>query len=237
VLTLLRGGEPLTYLWNAAANAHLDRVKLSATARGRLSVVPCDQELSEAELTKLLTPLSPWVGPRQRDGFREALALAAYQAQTAWPVVQALVCDDAAQYRQVTDELALCWVHEGRHYAKLLAHVPLHRQLLESFQDDFWDYYRELLAYRKQPTPEAATRLEQAFDPPEAGSGGRPASGCWTSGSRSRGRKKKGCCWCCATPSCRSTTTQPSWRRGGGCASETSASAHAARPAPRPGTP
>lgn len=164
VLSLLRGGEPLTYLWNAVADAHLDRLKLSATARRWLSVVPRDQELSAAELTTLLTPLSRWVGPRQRDGFREALALAAYQAQTDWPVVQTLVCDDAAQYRQVTEELALCWVHEGRHYAKLLAHLPLHRQLLETFQDDLWDFYRDLLAYRERPTPEEATRLEQAFD-------------------------------------------------------------------------
>lgn len=164
VLTLLRGGEPLTYLWNAVADAHLDWLKLSATVRRRLSVVPRDQELSEAELTKLLAPLSPWVGSQQRTWFREALALAAYQAQKSWPVVQTLLCDDAAQYRLVTEELALCWVHEGRHYAKLIAHLPLHRQLLESFQHDLWDYYRALLAYRKQPTPEEAARLEQAFD-------------------------------------------------------------------------
>lgn len=164
VLTLLRGGEPLTYLWNAVADAQLDRVKLSAAARRRLSVVPRDQELSAAELTRRLTPLSPWVGPQRRAGFAEALALAAYQAQTDWPVVQTLLCDDAAQYRQVTEELALCWVHEGRHYAKLIAHVPLHRQLLASFQDGFWDFYRELLTYREQPTPEQATRLEREFD-------------------------------------------------------------------------
>jgi hypothetical protein len=164
VLTLLRGGELLTYVWNATADAYLDRVELSATARQRLSVVPRDRELSEAELTKLLVPLNRWVGRQQRAWFREALALAAYQAQTDWPVVQTLLCDDAAQYRQVTDELALCWVHEGRHYAKLLAHVPLHRQLLESFQHDFWNFYRELLAYREQPTAGDAPRLEQAFD-------------------------------------------------------------------------
>ncbi len=164
VLTLLRGGEPLTYRWNAVADAHLDRVKLSASARRRLSGIPRDRELSEAELTALLTPLSPWVGSQQRAWFREALALAAYQAQTDWPVVRTLLCDDAAQYRLVTEELALCWVHEGRHYAKLIAHLPLHRHLLASFQEDFWDFYRELLAYREQPTPGEATRLEQAFD-------------------------------------------------------------------------
>lgn len=79
-------------------------------------------------------------------------------------MVQALVCDDAAQYRQVTDELGLCWVHEGRHYTKLVAHVPLHQRLLAAFRTDFWAYYRELLAYRERPTPGEASRLERRFD-------------------------------------------------------------------------
>ncbi len=164
VLELLRGGGPLSYRWDAVADEYLDWVGVSPGARRRLAVVPRDQALTETTLTTLLDALRPWVGPQQRAWFREALALAAYQAQTDWPVVQTLLCDDAAQYRLVTEELALCWVHEGRHYAKLIAHVPLHRQLLAAFQDDFWAYYRELLAYRERPTPGEATRLEQRFD-------------------------------------------------------------------------
>jgi Transposase IS66 family len=164
VLSMLRRGGPLTYRWDATADAYLDWVGLSATARRRLGVVPREQELDEATLTNLLGPLRPWVGPQQRTWFREALALAAYQAQTDWPVVQALVCDDAAQYRLVTDELGLCWVHEGRHYTKLVAHVPLHRRLLAEFRTQFWAYYHALLAYRAQPTSAEARRLEQRFD-------------------------------------------------------------------------
>lgn len=164
VLAMLRGGGPLTYRWDATADTYLDGVGLSATARRHLSAVPRDQELDEATLTGLLEPLRPWVGPQQRTWFREALALAAYRAQGAWPVVQALLCDDAAQYRLVTDERGLCWVHEGRHYTKLIAHIPLHRARLDDFRTDFWAYYRELLAYRERPTPEEAARLEQRFD-------------------------------------------------------------------------
>jgi transposase IS66 family protein len=165
VLSMLRGGRPLSYLWNDTADAYLAWVKLSATARRTLSsAIPRDQELDEASLSGLLDPLYPWVGPQQRTACREALALAAYEAQTDWPVVQALVCDDAAQYRLVTDELGLCWVHDGRHYTKLIVHVPLHQQLLAAFRTDFWAYYRELLAYRAQPSPEEAIRLEQGFD-------------------------------------------------------------------------
>jgi hypothetical protein len=165
VLRLLRGGGALTYRWDATADAYLDWVGLSATARRTLlSGIPRDQELDETTLLALLEPLSRWVGPQQRTWCREALALAAYQAQTDWPVVQALVCDDAAPYRLVTDELALCWVHEGRHYTKLIAHVPLHQRLLADFRAEFWAYYRELLAYRERPSPTEAARLEQRFD-------------------------------------------------------------------------
>ena len=165
VLSMLREGGTLTYLWDATADAYLDWVGLSASARRTLSsAIPRDQELDEAALNALLDPLSPWVGPQQRLWCREALALAAYEAQTDWPVVRTLLCDDAAQYRLVTEELGLCWVHEGRHYTKLIVHAPLHQQLLADFSTDFWAYYRELLAYRAQPSPEEATRLEQRFD-------------------------------------------------------------------------
>jgi hypothetical protein len=164
VLAALRGGGELAYRWDATADAYLDRVGLSGSARRRLSVVPRDQELDEASLTGLLEPLSRWVGPQQQTWFREALALAAYQAQTDWPVILALLCDDAAQYRLVTDALGLCWIHEGRHYKKLVAHLPLHRALVEAFRGKFWDYYDELLAYRQQPSAAEAQRLEQRFD-------------------------------------------------------------------------
>jgi hypothetical protein len=120
--------------------------------------------LDEPTLTGLLDPLRPWVSIQPRTWFREALALAAYRAQTAWPVITALLSDDAAQYRLVTEEHALCWIHEGRHYKKLVAHVPLHRELLATFCTDFWVYYHELLAYREHPTPAEATRLDLRFD-------------------------------------------------------------------------
>jgi hypothetical protein len=164
VLAVLGGGGPLSYLWNATADAYLDQVDLSALARWYLRSVPRDQVLDEAALTGLLSPLHPRVGPQQRTRFREALALAAYRTQTDWPVIWTLLSDDAAQYRLVTAEHALCWIHEGRHFKKLVAHVPLHRERLTEFRTDFWKFYRELNAYRAQPTPEEAARLELDFD-------------------------------------------------------------------------
>jgi Transposase IS66 family len=81
-----------------------------------------------------------------------------------FPVVRVLLCDDAPQFRSVTADLALCWIHAGRHFKKLTPFVPVHQALLDAFQTRFWAYYRELLAYRVQPTVADATRLAAAFD-------------------------------------------------------------------------
>ena len=80
------------------------------------------------------------------------------------PVVQLLVCDDAPQFQWVTDEVALCWVHAGRHYKKLTPYVALHRAFVETFLTEFWDYYHELRSYQEQPSAEERIRLEARFD-------------------------------------------------------------------------
>ena len=61
-------------------------------------------------------------------------------------------------------ELALCWIHEGRHYKKLTPWVAAHRDTLDTFVEDFWDFYDALLVYRHQPTADERTRLSAAFD-------------------------------------------------------------------------
>jgi len=64
----------------------------------------------------------------------------------------------------VTEDLALCWIHEGRHHKKLLPSVPQHRTLLDAFLDEFWTFYNDLLVYRQRPTAEERVRLSAAFD-------------------------------------------------------------------------
>src|SRR5205823_839895 len=106
----------------------------------------------------------PDLGPQQRRWVLDAMAVAAYRAEAAAPVVRLLLCDDAPQFDGVTEELGLCWVHEGRHFKKLLPYLAEHRRLTEEFLGRFWDYYRELLAYRERPTAAERARLDAAFD-------------------------------------------------------------------------
>jgi Transposase IS66 family len=123
-----------------------------------------EQDLREADfLSKLGTEL-PKISAQNRKTLIDAAAIAAYHAETAYPVIRALMTDDAPQFNWLTEEQALCWVHEGRPYKKLIPVVPRHRKLLTDFLKRFWEYYDELLAYRQSPTPEESLRLEAEFD-------------------------------------------------------------------------
>jgi hypothetical protein len=163
VLDVLSGGQR-QYLWNAEADVHLEAGGLATRARRWLAGLPRDQVLEVAMVEGWLDRPGRGPGAQTRPRLLEALAIAAYHAQTDWPIVECLVCDDAPQFRLVTDELALCWVHEGRHYTKLTAYLPQHRVQLDTFRQAFWRYYHDLLAYRERPTPAERTRLQSRFE-------------------------------------------------------------------------
>jgi hypothetical protein len=165
IVEVLRGSRPAAYRYDHEAERHLAFLGLSAAAQARVhAALPRDQELDEVTLTQLLDGPLARLGPRQREQVREALAVASYLADPAWPVVRALVCDDAPQFRGITEELALCWVHEGRHFKQLTPFLPQPKAALADILDRFWTYYRELLAYRDHPTPEERARLDARFD-------------------------------------------------------------------------
>ena len=85
----------------------------------RVQGLPQDQEWREAEFTALLDERLRALGAQPRSRILEAAAVAAYHAQLEFPVIKLLLCDDAPQFNWVTEQLALCWIHEGRHYKKL----------------------------------------------------------------------------------------------------------------------
>lgn len=164
ILDVLRGGAPRRFRLNAEALAYLDQVQLAQVNRARLLQLPWAQDLDEATLTEVLTRYLPQLPEQQRKWIVDALAVAAYHAQTEWPVIRLLLGDDAPQWSWLTADLAGCWVHEGRHYKKLTPWVDAHRVALDDFLSQFWEFYDELLAYRNHPTPTERVRLVAAFD-------------------------------------------------------------------------
>lgn len=164
VLAVLWGQAPLFRL-NRDACDWLAATTLSQTLQARLpQVLPWETDLTAAELSAALTDAGLTLSAQQRQQVWDALAIAAYHAQTLVPVVRQLLSDDAAVYHLIADAHALCWVHDGRHYAKLAPVVPHHQALLAAFRRDYWAYYRRLVAYRAAPTPTERERLRADFD-------------------------------------------------------------------------
>lgn len=164
VLAALTNGRSLNCVLNAEAKQRLAGVSLPAKVRTKLEQAVPEQGLPQTEFTRWLDEQWPELGAVQRRHILEAAAVAAYHVQQEFPIVDLLVCDDAPQYTQLTEDLAGCWVHDGRHYKKLLPVVAAHQQAVEDFLDRYWDFYAELLVYKQQPSSAEAERLGNAFD-------------------------------------------------------------------------
>lgn len=164
ILDVLRNQAPRVYRVNEEALSYLATLGLAEATRAVLRQWPWEQDLSEEVFTDWLETTLPWLGPHQRTWVREGTAVAAYQAQTDWPVVRALMVDDAPQFKGITEDVALCWVHEGRHYKKLTPYLAQHADFRRDFLGQFWAYYHELRAYQQAPTPADRDRLSRRFD-------------------------------------------------------------------------
>ena len=164
IIDVLTNHRPRRFWLNAEALGFMEACGLSAVRRQQVEQLPAGTIVDEATMQAWLEAHLPGLGPQQRKWILDATAVAAYHAAVEFPVVRLLVCDDAPQFTLVTEELALCWVHEGRHYKKLMPSLPYHQALLEAFVQRFWTYYDQLLAYREQPLPEEAARLEGEFE-------------------------------------------------------------------------
>jgi hypothetical protein len=93
---------------------------------------------------------------------RDAAAIIAYQKYCGKTSV--LMTDGAFQFQRITKHQALCWIHEGRHYKKIKPVFAIHREALEAYRKEFWEYYRSLLAYKKSPNVLKAQELSEDFD-------------------------------------------------------------------------
>jgi hypothetical protein len=165
VLDVLRNGRQRIFRLNAEALGYLEnQLKWSKAVWGTLQSWVAEQDLDEPTFLKRLDAELPGLGKQQRKLLIDAAAVAAYHAETGFPVVRALICDDAPQFNWLARLMMLCWVHEGRHYKKLSPVVALHRNQLDSFLKRFWEYYDQLLAYRQDPTQDERQRLETEFD-------------------------------------------------------------------------
>ncbi len=164
VIELLWGNREMLFCLNELAFIYLQECGLSQVKQAAVAELPQHQMFIQAEFVALLQEHVPDLGPQQSKWILEGATIAAYHTQDEFPIVQLLVCDDAGQFKRITEALALCWIHEGRHYKKLCPAIEYHQELLADFMTDFWAFYHQLLRYRLEPCPQEQKRLTDEFD-------------------------------------------------------------------------
>lgn len=97
----------------------------------------------------------------------EILALAYYLYQTDFARVQNLLSDAGPEYIGIATHHALCWLHEERHYKKMMPKLQVNQMAVQQVRSQIWDYYKKLLNFKELPPDIQAQEkpiLDQEFD-------------------------------------------------------------------------
>ena len=70
--------------------------------------------------------------------------------------------DDAGQFNAFVR--SLCWIHEERHYRKLIMTTEQARADLERVRDQIWSIYQKLKAFKASPEAETIESIKTQFD-------------------------------------------------------------------------
>ncbi len=166
ILDVLRNFESRSFIFNEEAFNLLAQLKVPKKIITLLHNVKKNIAFNEQDMDEILNNIFPdsKKGKNHRTRIMEAAAIAYYHQEVGMPIVKVLLCDDAPQFKLITDELSLCWIHEGRHYKRLMPVVLIHQNKLEEFCGFFWNFYRELYKYKKNPSVELADLISTKFD-------------------------------------------------------------------------
>src|SRR3982750_3553501 len=162
-LELLRAGHP-DYVINAEALAYMRERALSGPVIGRLATHP----------EHIFPDEAAWMDHLQRLGIPD-LKVSPDPVRIAtegalWGAIKAhgllpetvIVSDDAGQFRVGCH--ALCWVHAERLVHKLDTFTDHQRRMQQSQRALIWWFYRDLKAYRREPTRRRRAELRARFD-------------------------------------------------------------------------
>jgi hypothetical protein len=163
VIDILTQGQ-MKFIFNEHAFLLMKEMKLPEKWLNIIKTNYAEQSMDRQEMDALLNTHFP--NPNKQQSNRlvllESTAIAAYQLLPH--AVKFLLTDDAPQYNKITEYHPLCWIHDGRHYKKLMPVVMSHRNILNEFITKYWDYYDKLLTYKSIPTQVEADRLSKEFD-------------------------------------------------------------------------
>jgi hypothetical protein len=165
VLQVLQNRESLDFLLNQETSAWLELFNTPMWVRQQMTNWPHGKLLTREQMDTLLKAgVAERLNDQQQARILEAAALTAYHEQDEFPIISILLSDDASQFQHITQQQALCWIHEGRHYKKLTPFVTYHQQLIDDFLARFWSLYADLQDYRMAPTSDQVDVLRADFE-------------------------------------------------------------------------
>ena len=164
ILKILNLNSELTYRIDDEALGLLKQLRVGKRYIEALTPMTTDQDFSEENILGLLSETFGDLPEKVTVQILEATGISSYHKRTSIPVVKILLCDDAPQFKLLTEALMLCWIHEGCHYKKLQPVVPIYVKELNTFQKQFWRFYEQLLKYKRRPSADRAVELSNKFD-------------------------------------------------------------------------
>src|SRR5664280_366888 len=159
-LSCLGQGSTQTYVLNAGALAYMEQQKLPSAVLARLEdkTIPIE--------TTTQAGLEAWLesqginSPRHRKIITEGALMGGLLAQGI-PANLSIISDDAGQFN-VFDH-ALCWIHAERIINRLIALNDDHINAVDAVREQLWQLYRDLKAYKLDPTATQADDIKFRF--------------------------------------------------------------------------
>ena len=165
IIDLLMNFIERKYIFNSDTIKLLEKFKIS---KAKINLIAKKIEkwkiFLESELDAELNKIFPKLWKNTKLRIQESFAIAYYQQQSDFPIVKILICDDAPQFKYITKFLGLCWIHDGRHYKKLIPIMEKNIKKLEDFGKKYWYFYKALLKYKEAPTEQLKYKLSNRFD-------------------------------------------------------------------------
>src|SRR3990172_1544908 len=158
-LLVLHGAEP-RYLVNEDAADYIETLKPSYWLGKYVLLQARGRSMNEAEWDKFLLEIN--VKAEGDIKLVTEAALFASLIDSGIPRDLGVHGDDAGQFNVFVR--SLCWVHEERHYRKLIPPDETTRQAIEQVRGEILDLYRGLQKYKLAPSENLKSLLQQSFD-------------------------------------------------------------------------
>jgi hypothetical protein len=158
-LQILHGKAP-QYLINADAAAYVEAIKPSSWLQSLLFLNTRDIAMNQEEWEKCLVEIN--VTAEHDVRLMTEAALYASLIDKGIPRDLGVHSDDAGQFDVFVH--SLCWIHEERHYRKIIPIDEEMRDAIERVRDEIWGLYKALKEYKLAPDEMMKAYLEQQFE-------------------------------------------------------------------------